>query len=51
MKAMIWKEIRENFKWAALAFLGLVLAEIYALSTERTNFSGRADLPCAARLS
>jgi len=35
MKTMIWKELRENFKWAALAFAVLVLAEFYALSTGR----------------
>jgi hypothetical protein len=34
MKAIIWKELRENLKWAALAFLCLLLAEIYALHTQ-----------------
>jgi len=31
MKAMIWKELRENLKWAVLAMIGLGLAEIYGL--------------------
>ena len=31
MKTIIWKELRENFKWAVLALLGLLIAEIYAL--------------------
>jgi hypothetical protein len=39
MKAMIWKEMRENFKWALLGFLGLLLAEIYALAGEQKSFS------------
>jgi hypothetical protein len=30
MKAMIWKEWRENAKWALLAFLALGLATLYA---------------------
>jgi hypothetical protein len=37
MKTMIWKELRENFKWATLALLCLTLAEFYALATERDN--------------
>ena len=35
MKTMIWKELRENFKWAVLALLGLTLAEFYGLSEQR----------------
>jgi hypothetical protein len=31
MKAMLWKELRENFKWALLAMIGLGLAEVYGL--------------------
>lgn len=31
MKAMLWKEFRENFKWAVLAMIGLGLAEFYGL--------------------
>ena len=31
MKAMLWKELRENLKWALLAMVGLGLAEIYGL--------------------
>lgn len=33
MKAIIWKELRENGKWALLAFAGLLLAQLYALSS------------------
>lgn len=32
---MLWKELRENLKWAALAVVVLALAEFYALSTAR----------------
>lgn len=31
MRMLIWKEIRENFKWAILAMLVLGMAEIHAL--------------------
>ena len=31
MKMMIWKELRENLKWALLAMIGLGLAEFYGL--------------------
>jgi ABC-type transport system involved in multi-copper enzyme maturation permease subunit len=37
MKAMIWKELRENFKWALLALLVLTIAEFYALSSSRSD--------------
>ena len=37
MKAIIWKELRENFKWATLALLALTLAEFYFLAGERHN--------------
>jgi hypothetical protein len=40
MKSMLWKELRENAKWAALGLLALVLAEFYALSTTRDVDSG-----------
>jgi hypothetical protein len=33
MKTMVWKELRENFKWALLALACLFLAQIYALSS------------------
>ncbi|MEP6669322.1 MAG: zinc ribbon domain-containing protein [Chthoniobacter sp.] len=33
MKTMIWKELRENLRWAALAFFVLLLAEIFTLSS------------------
>lgn len=35
---MIWKELRENIRWAALAFFALLLAEAYALSQGRRQF-------------
>ncbi len=35
MKIMIWKELRENVRWAAPASFCLLLAEIYALSSGR----------------
>ena len=38
MKTMLWKELRENGKWALLAFLVLTVAEFYTLSS-----SGDAD--------
>src|ERR1700722_2553314 len=37
MKTIIWKELRENLKWAVLACLCLALAEIYTLSDQRDN--------------
>ena len=39
MKTMLWKELRENFKWAVLALLGLLLAEVYALSAQHRGYS------------
>ncbi|MCH8966996.1 MAG: hypothetical protein IID43_04915, partial [Planctomycetes bacterium] len=32
MKAMIWKEIRENLKWAVLGMLGIAIAIVYSRS-------------------
>jgi len=37
MRAMIWKELRENFKWAALAMLALGGAELYGLYQTRLH--------------
>jgi hypothetical protein len=37
MKTMLWKELRENFKWALLAFLILIVAEFYALAAGRND--------------
>ncbi len=37
MRTLIWKELRENGKWAALAFLCLLLAEFYALAGTRNS--------------
>lgn len=39
MKMMIWKELRENAKWAALGGGGLLLAEVFALSSWRRTVS------------
>ncbi len=38
MKAMIWKELRENLRWAALGCLVLAVAEFYMLSVQRRSF-------------
>jgi hypothetical protein len=38
MKTIIWKELRENTKWAAAIFLCLALAEIYSLYEYRHSF-------------
>jgi hypothetical protein len=35
MKIIIWKELRENWKWALLAMACLSLAQLYALSSGR----------------
>jgi hypothetical protein len=45
MKAMLWKELRENFKWAVLAMLGLGLAEFYGL-TENDAYTDQAATLC-----
>ncbi|MGC1479528.1 MAG: hypothetical protein WA771_03415 [Chthoniobacterales bacterium] len=39
MKATLWKELRENVKWALLGLLVLGLAEFYALSAAREDQS------------
>jgi hypothetical protein len=38
MRTMLWKELRENFKWAVLAFLALTAAELYTLSAPRQEY-------------
>jgi hypothetical protein len=35
MKAMLWKEWRENYRWALLALVALGLAEFYVLAGQR----------------
>ena len=35
MITMLWKELRENAKWGALALLGLLMAEFYAINQEQ----------------
>jgi hypothetical protein len=44
MKTMIWKELRENFKWALLGFLGLLFAEICVLFADRRSGDGGVPL-------
>ena len=39
MKSMLWKELRENLKWAALAFLCLTLAEFYTIAAPREGYA------------
>ena len=41
MKNILWKELREILQWAALAFFGLLLAEMFTLSLSRQT-TGRA---------
>lgn len=43
MKTIIWKELRENLKWAALALLCLTLAQTFALYQQRDNVSSVAS--------
>ena len=38
MKAILWKELRENFRWAVLGCLVLTLAEFYVLSKMQREF-------------
>lgn len=35
MSALLWKELRENFRWALLAFVALTAAELYVLQYRR----------------
>ena len=47
MKTLIWKELRENFKWAVLAMIGLCLAEIYGLNyIDRMNYNNQGLTLC-----
>jgi len=39
MRMMIWKELRENFKWAAPGMIALFLAEGYVLTKEQRDFT------------
>lgn len=39
MKSILWKELRENAKWASLAVLLLILAQCFALASGRSNQS------------
>ncbi len=40
MKMILWKELRENAKWAALGGVCLLLAELFALASSREGSSG-----------
>ena len=44
MRPMIWKELRENFKWAVLWMLGMGLAMAYALSSPGYYWSGTESI-------
>ncbi len=44
MKTMLWKELRENLKWAALALAAMVAAEFYALFRGRSDYGGSLTL-------
>jgi hypothetical protein len=47
MNALIWKELRENVKWAVLAMIGLTLAEIYGLYyTDPSNYNNQGVTLC-----
>ncbi len=47
MRAMLWKELRENIKWAVIAMIGLALAEIYGLYYfDPMNFNNRGITLC-----
>jgi len=46
MKAMIWKELRENLKWALLAMLALGLAEFYCLLEMNDSSNDSAATLC-----
>ena len=35
MMTMLWKELRENTKWAVLALIGLAMGEFYALNQQQ----------------
>jgi ABC-type transport system involved in multi-copper enzyme maturation permease subunit len=39
MRTMLWKELRENFKWALLALLALTTAELYTLASAHQGYS------------
>jgi len=46
MKAMLWKELRENIKWAVLAIIGLALAEFYGLTESSNYFDNQSATLC-----
>jgi len=46
MKTMLWKELRENVKWAALGFVILLLAEFFVLSSQRNSSSSSTTTIC-----
>jgi hypothetical protein len=46
MKAMLWKELRENFKWAVLAMIGLTLAEFCGLTANNNDYYNQAAILC-----
>lgn len=48
MKTMIWKELRENFKWAVLALIVLTAAEFYALNAGQAGYGDESLTLCNA---
>jgi len=46
MKAMLWKELRENIKWAVLAMIGLGLAEFYGLMENNNSYDDQSATLC-----
>lgn len=46
MKAMLWKELRENFKWAVLGMLALGLAEFYGLMERSNSYNDQSATLC-----
>ncbi len=48
MKALIWKELRENFPWALLACFAMLLAEIYSVSAKFDPGSADGFSLCAS---
>ena len=46
MKMMLWKEFRENLKWAVLALIGLGLAEFYGLTQTSSSYDDQGATLC-----
>ena len=44
MKAILWKELRENFRWAVLGGLVLTLAEFYVLAGQQQHLDSFGNI-------